>query len=488
MVTSVRHTVLCRHDGARWVVELPRLGVTARVERLSDVEAVAREQVAATTGEDPAACRVVVELARPTFAELAAVCAAAREDPDQVTVEAVTLRRGLAQGLCAEGLDVSDVAALLGLSYARAVQLVNERPQSALRGAGRLPPHLSRRAIPPSVEPSTVDPAAPAASSSDLTGVKPHDTYRHEAVHYRSAEELRAATVPFVREALALGQPVMVALVRERLERLRRELGADAARVTWVDMAQLGANPARIIPAWRAFIEKHDSRPVRGIGEPVWAGRRSVEVAECQLHEALLNLAVEPETPLWLRCPYDASALSADVLAEAARSHPVIVDGDSYRGSTSYGGVDHARNGFAGALPEPTTEVEGFSFDCTGLQRGAQQGRDVASVRRAVQERAAVAGLSPARRADVALAVTEAANNSLRHGGGRGTFRSWRDDDTLTFEVRDGGHITDLLVGRRQPPSSRPHGRGLWLLHQLSDLAQVRSSPDGTVVRVTCWV
>jgi anti-sigma regulatory factor (Ser/Thr protein kinase) len=301
---------------------------------------------------------------------------------------------------------------------------------------------------------------------------------------------MRAATVPFVREGLALGQPVMVAVPTERLERLRREMGADASHVLWVDMAELGANPGRIIPAWRAFVDQHcpEGRPVRGIGEPVWAGRRPAEVAECQLHEALLNLAVEPETALWLRCPYDVAALPEDVVEEAARSHPVIIDGASYRGSTSYGGVDHARIRFAADLPEPTVQAQGFSFDSTGLRPGPHHGHDVAAVRQAVHRRASAAGLSPSRRADVALAVSEAANNSIRHGGGRGAFRGWQDDDALVFEVRDHGHITDLLAGRRRPPPSGRSGRGMWLVHQLSDLAQVRSSPAGSVVRVTSWL
>ena len=43
---------------------------------------------------------------------------------------------------------------------------------------------------------------------------------------------------------------------------------------------------------------------------------------ECQLHEALLNVAVEPQIPFWLLCPYDAERLDDSVLAEAYRSHP----------------------------------------------------------------------------------------------------------------------------------------------------------------------
>jgi hypothetical protein len=49
--------------------------------------------------------------------------------------------------------------------------------------------------------------------------------------------------------------------------------------------------------------------------------------------------------------------------------------------------------------------------------------------------------------------------------------------------VRDGGQITDAFVGRHQPPVEQPDGRGLWLVNQLCDLVQLRSSQSGTVVR-----
>ena len=95
-----------------------------------------------------------------------------------------------------------------------------------------------------------------------------------------------------------------------------------------MDMAAVGANPARIIPAWQEFLDDHDDdQPIRGVGEPIWFGRRGVEIAECQLHEALLNLAVEPDRPFWLRCPYDADALPAEIVAAAHHSHPVLVGG-----------------------------------------------------------------------------------------------------------------------------------------------------------------
>ena len=55
--------------------------------------------------------------------------------------------------------------------------------------------------------------------------------------------------------------------------------------------------------------------------------------------------------------------------------------------------------------------------------------------------------------------------------------------------MRDGGHIDDPMAGRRMPPSSDTGGRGLLLVHLLSDLVQVRSSVDeGSTVRITNWL
>lgn len=120
-------TAVCWRDGGSWVVHLPELGRTAQASRLSQVEGVARSLVAVFTSDDPATYRVVVDLrVQHGVTELVEAAAALREQRDRVSVEAVTMRRGLARRLAAEGFDVRDVAALLGLSYGRALQLVGE--------------------------------------------------------------------------------------------------------------------------------------------------------------------------------------------------------------------------------------------------------------------------------------------------------------------------------------------------------------------------
>ena len=84
--------------------------------------------------------------------------------------------------------------------------------------------------------------------------------------------------------------------------------------------------------------------------------------------------------------------------------------------------------------------------------------------------------------------MTEVATNSIRHGGGGGTLRIWRQEDALVCEVTDPGHITDPLVGRRTPSPATEAGRGLWLANQLCDLFQVRSGPGGTTIRLHSWL
>ena len=327
--------------------------------------------------------------------------------------------------------------------------------------------------------PPLARPVGPGQPVSQAGPVRAHRSYQHEAYLYRGDEDFLAGTVPFLLEGVALGQPVMVGTTPRRLEQLRDAVGSEPPGVLFADIAALGANPARIIPALRTFVHEFGGpgRPIRAVGEAVWGGRNALEIAEIQLTEALLNLSVEPDTPLWLRCLYDADALPGSVIEEAARSHPSLREGERYRGSTSYGGAHHAEALFVAGLPEPPQAAE-TSFRLT----------DIADARRQVRDQAAAAGFGPDRTADLVLAVAEAMANSIRHGGGQGVLRTWRPRDALVFEVADTGHITDPLAGRRSPSELTEAGRGLWLANQLCDLVQVRSGPNGTAVRLLSWL
>ena len=74
-------------------------------------------------------------------------------------------------------------------------------------------------------------------------------SYRHEAFMWRDADDYASVLTPFVEEGLGAGEAVMVAVVRRHANWLREWLGPQARKVKFVDMAKLGRNPARIIPA-----------------------------------------------------------------------------------------------------------------------------------------------------------------------------------------------------------------------------------------------
>jgi hypothetical protein len=80
-------------------------------------------------------------------------------------------------------------------------------------------------------------------------------SYRHEAFLWHDRTDFTDGLVPFITEGLAVGEPVMVAAINEHTDWLREELGPDAEQVAFVDMAELGRNPAKIIPAWQKFID-----------------------------------------------------------------------------------------------------------------------------------------------------------------------------------------------------------------------------------------
>ena len=296
---------------------------------------------------------------------------------------------------------------------------------------------------------------------------------------YAGNDEFMDGTLAFIREGVAAGEPILVVLDMAKIDALAHELRQDADRVVFADMSEVGANPARIIPAWQSFVAQH-SRPrqrLRGIGEPIWSTRSPAELAECQRHEALLNLAFD-DPDFWLLCPYDITTLDDAVIAAAHTNHPYVRIGSIPSASEEYRGADAFAAPFDEPLPDPPRVAELLTFNAS-----------LTSVVRAlVSEHAARAGLRRDRAADFTFAVHEIATNCIRHANGRGTLRIWREADAVVCEVRGVGRIADPLVGRTCPERYAESGRGLWLANHLCDLVQIRSFATETAVRLRMTV
>ncbi|HEX6344529.1 sensor histidine kinase [Umezawaea sp.] len=295
----------------------------------------------------------------------------------------------------------------------------------------------------------------------------------HEALFYQDRDQYLAATVPFVLDGLAGGEPVLVAVPSYNVDLIRDELGAKSEHVRFLDMTQGGRNPGRIIPGvLTPFSNEHPSR-VRIIGEPIWAGRSVTEYPACVQHEALINTAFNGVDATIL-CPYDTSGLAPDVLVDAERTHPVLLADGDRRPSPRYDDPRRIVTDFNVPLPTPPRSAVAYWFDMHSLP----------ATRRLVTDYATTAGLTEDRVDDLVLAVNELTTNSIEHANGGGELLVWQEGDAVVCEVRDQGTLRDPMVGRLRPSASAQGGYGVVMVNLLCDLVRVHSGDSGTAIRV----
>lgn len=294
----------------------------------------------------------------------------------------------------------------------------------------------------------------------------------HVALLYEDPEEYLDGIMRFVQPALRADEPVAAAVPPAHGELLRRRLNGSSHNVQILDMFELGRNPARIIPAVEGLLAEHGGGRLHYIGEPIWPGRSPDETREATKHEALINLAW-PEAPIRVLCPYDAGALSPEVLLDAERTHPWVIRKGEARESDAYTGPSiphHCEQ----ALSPPPSRARSMRFGLDDLFR----------LRSLVGEVAQGVGLDSERTADLLLVTSELSTNAIRHGEGAGVLDVWSQGAEIICQVSDGGEITDPLAGRRVPVlMATSGGRGLWMVNQLCDLVEVRTGAHGTTVR-----
>jgi len=288
----------------------------------------------------------------------------------------------------------------------------------------------------------------------------------HAALFYRSQPEYTHRIGAFVRAGLDRGEPALIAVPGDRARMIGASLDGAPGEVVFADMAELGRNPARIIPEVCSFTDKHPGQRVRFVGEPIWPGRSPAEIREATRHEALINLAFA-RAEATILCPYDASGLVDSTLADARRTHQE----PTASGATAATWRDNMPPDCDQPFGPPPAEAEALPYEA-----------DLAPVRRLVERHARRTGLGE-RTVDLVLAANEVAANTLSHTDRGGVIHVWHTAEEILCQVHDGGRITDPLAGRiRHGPDDRGHG--LWLVNQVCDLVELRSSEDGTTVRI----
>lgn len=292
----------------------------------------------------------------------------------------------------------------------------------------------------------------------------------HQALMSHGVPDCIVPAAGFARQGIDAGEQVWIAVCPPLGHELRCELGGQP-RVSFVDMAELGRNPARIIAAMLDFARQHHGARLRYICEPMWAGRPAAEQAEAARHEALVDQAMAGLSASVL-CLYRTAGLERAAVACGWQAHRVLIADGRQQASPRYAGE--------GVIPAP------YDRPLAAPPAGAVCVRyrtDLQPVRAAVSGAAFRARLADGRDSDLVLAVSEVAANTLRYAGGAGTLHIWRTSEELVCQVSDSGTITDPLAGRRRPASGAS-GHGLWLVNQVCDLAELRSGQHGTTVRL----
>jgi anti-sigma regulatory factor (Ser/Thr protein kinase) len=217
---------------------------------------------------------------------------------------------------------------------------------------------------------------------------------------------------------------------------------------------------------------RDDRTRVRLVAERPWSFEDDVQVRAYMRYEAASNLAY-PRFDASVLCPYDLNSTPDEVVRAVRRTHPEVHAGGDRRPSGSY---EDPRRFVAAWVAPPEVPADATRHPLDALE-------DVARGRHAVRADALRAGLDRAAADDLATAASEVAANAFVHGAGPRSLTTYVDDGHLVCRVSDAGDgLADPLVGYLPPDPLVPGGRGLWLAHQLCDVAEVASGAAGTDV------
>jgi anti-sigma regulatory factor (Ser/Thr protein kinase) len=287
----------------------------------------------------------------------------------------------------------------------------------------------------------------------------------HQAVLYEGTDEFLGATLPFLREGIAAGDPMIAVVHSENAAALREALGPEISGFELVESQNWYHSPGVSLSGFVGFAAAHpEARRVRMIGEPIWPVGWKAGVAEWAHYESVFNV-VARDSPISALCPYHVGRLPDSILEHARHTHPELRTVCGVEGSDGFIDPEEYCSRLADRAVRPGARVRRFPLTS-----------DLAALREAVANEAVDAGVAPGRLAPFLLAVHQVAINALAHGGGVASVRTWIGDETFVCEICDKGPgLSETLAGYLPPDPTSERGRGLWLTRQVCDLVEVQS-------------
>lgn len=105
---------------------------------------------------------------------------------------------------------------------------------------------------------------------------------------------------------------------------------------------------------------------------------------------------------------------------------------------------------------------------------------ELVSLREAVAAHADSAGLNRSRIEDLVLIAHELATNAVRHGGGRGRLRMWKEGNAVLCRVTDDGPgLPPTVQPLTRPDLGSAGGRGMWLVTRFADRIEINRNGHG---------
>jgi anti-sigma regulatory factor (Ser/Thr protein kinase) len=298
----------------------------------------------------------------------------------------------------------------------------------------------------------------------------------HQALIYASEQAFVDDALPYVREGIRAGEPVLARVKAVNADALREALGAEAREVDLRPAEGWYETPIRTRGKFLGWISDHlNGHRIRLLGEPPWPQASQSGIREWARHEAITNIAFDG-SPVTFVCPYDAHALPPAIIEHAQSTHPEIRDGAGITPSERFWDPRAYCRRIEG-------EVRGPSGSPSAQLRFGLD--DLSSMRRLVEIEAMQSGVAAERIPDIVAAVNEVATNALVHGEDPTSMEVWHGTGELVVAVRDSGHgFIDPFAGQLRPDPSGSGGWGMWLARMLSDAIEVHSTGSGTVVEI----